>query len=75
MAGYQRTEYGTKTGSVGEDKLQSSGSLEMIKAGSPSTGTGPTGSSRSYPKSGSVSLSADFNPMKTPGSTYGVNGV
>jgi hypothetical protein len=75
MAGYQRTEYGSKTGSAGDDKLQSSGSLEMIKAGPPSTSSGPTGSSRSYPKSNNVSLSADFNPMKVPASTYGVNGI
>jgi hypothetical protein len=73
--GYQRREYGSKTGAEGEDKLQSSSSLEMIKAGPPSVGTGPTGSSRSYPKGSGLSLTPDFNPMKAGKPTYGVDGV
>ena len=75
MAGYQRTEYGTKTGAEGEDKLMGSSRLEMLKGGPTSDGTGPTGSSRSYTKNSSLSMTPDFNPMKSPASTYGVNGV
>lgn len=76
MAASQRTEYGTKTGAAGDDKLQQTGSLEMLKAG-PVTGqsSGPTGSSRSYPKTTSPSISADFNPQKVPATDYGVGGV
>jgi len=75
MAGYQRTEYGSKTGAEGDDKLQGSSRLEMIKGGGSGDGSGPTGSSRSYPKSSSLSLKADFNPMKVPATDYGVGGV
>jgi hypothetical protein len=75
MAGYQRTEYGSKTGSEGDDKLETAGRLEMIKGGGSGDGSGPTGSSRSYPKSSSLKMTPDFNPMKSPASTYGVNGV
>ena len=39
-------------------------SLDMIKGGGSGDGSGPTGSSRSYPKGGGVNMSADFNPMK-----------
>lgn len=46
-------------------KLKSSKSMEMIQAGgSGGDSSGPTGSSRSYPKGGGVKMSADFNPMK-----------
>jgi hypothetical protein len=75
MANYQRTEYGTKTGAEGDDKLVGSSRLEMIKGGGSGDGSGPTGSSRSYPKSSSLSLKADFNPMKVPVTDYGVGGV
>lgn len=46
------------------------------KAG-PATGdnSGPTGSSRSYPKGSKVDMSADFNPQKCAPSTYGVKGA
>lgn len=76
MVGYQRTEYGTKTGAEGDDKLESSGRLEMLKAG-PATGgsSGPTGSSRSYPKGSGLSMTPDFNPMKAGKPGYGVEGV
>jgi hypothetical protein len=62
-----------------DDKLISSKSMPMIKAGA-STGdsSGPTGSSRSYPKGGGVSMSADFNPMKDKkrgGTDWAVGGV
>jgi len=75
MADYQRTEYGSKTGAEGDDKLQSTGRLEMLKGGGSGDGSGPTGSSRSYPKSSSLSLKADFNPQKVPVTDYGVGGV
>jgi len=76
MAGYQRTEYGTKTGSDGDDKLESTGRLEMIKGGDSRGGnSGPTGSSRSYPKSSNLSLTPDFNPMRSGKPGYGVDGV
>lgn len=60
----QRTEYGNKTGEVGDDKAMSSKPADMIKAGGSGDGSGPTGSSRSYPKGGKPSLSPDFNPMR-----------
>lgn len=61
-------------------KVIKSGSLEMIQAGGalPTGGSGPTGSSRTYPKGGSVSTSADFNPMKDSkrgGTSWCVGGV
>jgi hypothetical protein len=77
--GYQRQEYGTKTGAEGDDKLQSTGRLTMIQGGSSESasdpGSGPTGSKRSYPKGSSLSMTPDFNPQKVPASTYGVKGV
>lgn len=65
MDDYQRREYGTKTGMMGNDKTMSSKSMDMIKGGG--TGgenSGPTGSSRHYPKGTKVNLSPDFNPMR-----------
>ena len=79
-AGAQRTEYGNKTGEVGHDKELSSKSASMIKGGTANSDGrgGPTGSSRHYPKGGSVKMSADFNPMrdKKRGATdWAVGGV
>lgn len=75
----QRVDYGNKTGENGHDKLQSSGALEMTKGGgSGGDSSGPTGSSRSYPKGGKVGLKADFNPMKDSkrgGTDWAVGGV
>lgn len=73
MADYSGTPLGTR----GDDKLQSSASLTMIAAGPARGGSGsgsPTGSSRSYPKGGSVPLKP-VDPMKDSKSTYGVGGV
>jgi hypothetical protein len=71
----QRQEYGSKTGIEGDDKLQSTSTPPMIKGGGSGDGSGPTGSSRSYPKGSKLSLTADFNPMKVPATDYGVGGV
>jgi hypothetical protein len=49
---------------MSDTKLQSSKSMEMIRAGGSGDGGGPTGSSRSYPKGGKPSMTPDFNPMK-----------
>lgn len=72
----QRTTYGSKAGEVGHDKLLSSGKLpDPIKASKSGDGSGPTGSSRSYPKGGGVSLKADFNPQTCKATDYAVGGV
>lgn len=60
----QRTEYGNKTGEIGHGKVVKSGPEEMTKGGGSGDGGGPTGSSRSYPKSSKVDLKPDFNPMR-----------
>lgn len=62
--GAQRVEYGNKTGEVGHDKLLSSKKADMTKGGGSGDGSGPTGSSRTYPKGGKPRLEADFNPMR-----------
>jgi hypothetical protein len=60
----QRVDYGNKTGEVGKDKEISSKSMDMIKGGGvDGDNSGPTGSSRTYPKGGKVSMTPDFNPM------------
>ena len=67
-----------KTSADGSDgnKLLTSTRLEMIDVGSNrANASGPTGSTRAYAKGSGLSLSANFNPMKVPASTYGVNGV
>ena len=61
-----------------DSKLKSTKSLEMIKGGGSGDGSGPTASSRSYPKGGGVKASADFNPMndkKRGGTNWVVGGV
>jgi hypothetical protein len=56
-------------------KTVSSGSMEMIKGGgSGGNMSGPTGSSRSYPK-GSLKLNDSLNPMDCPTTTIYVGGV
>ncbi len=73
-SGTQRQDYSKKGSMMGKDSKEiSSKSLDMIKAGGKS-GSGPTGSTSSYPKGGKVGMTADFVP-KGKGSTYGVNGV
>jgi hypothetical protein len=81
-SGAQRTDYGSKAGEgQGKDKEISRGSADMLKAGgsgSDSGSSGPTGSSRSYPKGGKVSMTPDFNPMndkKRGGTDWVVGGV
>jgi len=70
------SDYGDKSS---ESKVKSSGSLTMISAGGKSgENSGPTGSSRSYPKSGRnmpVKMRSDFNPQKAPCTDYLVGGV
>jgi hypothetical protein len=61
-----------------DSKVKSTKPLEMIKGGGSGDGSGPTASSRSYPKGGGAKASVDFNPMhdkKRGSSTYGVGGV
>lgn len=60
------------------DKSIDSKSMEMTKGGNSGDGSGPTSSSRSYPKGGKPSMSPDFNPMKDSkrgGTTWVVGGV
>lgn len=63
------------------EKPLSSKPMDMIKAGGSGDGSGPTSSSRSYPKSNSMpgsSDSAPFNPMhdkKRGATTWNVGGV
>jgi hypothetical protein len=51
---------------------------DTIKGGGSGDGSGPTSSSRSYPKGSKVSMTADFNPMndrKRGGTDWAVGGV
>lgn len=69
---YQRQDYGKKGAS------DSGGhSLAGAHGGSSgsTSGTGPTGSSRSYPKGRGNHYATDWNPQKKPASTYGICGV
>lgn len=78
MADNQRVDYGNKTGEVGHGKEISSKGMEMTKGGGSGDGSGPTGSSRTYPKGGAPNLSPDFNPLKDKkrgGTTWVVGGV
>lgn len=62
----------------GSSKEVSNKPLDMIKGGGSGDGSGPTSSSRSYPKGGKPSMSPDFNPMhdKKRGATdWAVGGV
>lgn len=72
--GAQRTGYGKGGAGSVQGKEVSMKSIEGAKGGGES-GTGPTGSSRSYPKGKSSGFSADFNPMKHPATDYAVGGV
>lgn len=74
-SGAQRQEYGNKTGEVGHDKALSKKPLDMIKAGGSGDGSGPTGSSRSYPKGGKVAMRTDFNPQKEKATEWAVGGA
>lgn len=57
-------------------KVESTGSLAMTKAGgSGGENSGPTGSSRHYPKKGGSPHKTDWNPMKKAPSTFGICGV
>lgn len=61
---------------MADTKVESTGKLEGAKGGAnTSSASGPTGSSRSYPKGKGDHLRNDFNPMKCPASTYGICGV
>lgn len=53
-------------------------SLDMVKGGGSGDGSGPTSSSRSYPKGSKPIMSPDFNPMhdkKRGGTDWAVGGV
>jgi len=63
---------------MGSSKEMSSKPLEMTKAGPPSTSGGPTSSSRSYPKGGSVDmggLARKMNPMNDSNGGFAIAGV
>jgi hypothetical protein len=64
--------------SMSDSKVTSSKPMDMNKAGGSGDGSGPTSSSRSYPKGGKPSMSGNFNPMndKKRGATdWAVGGV
>jgi hypothetical protein len=68
------------TTAFGKDKGLTSKSMDMISGGSGggNSGSGPTGSSRSYPKGGSKpadTQDAPFNPQKVSATDYRVGGV
>lgn len=48
---------------------------DAIKGGGSGDGSGPTGSSRSYPKGGGVNLAMIFNPHKVKACTWAVGGI
>jgi hypothetical protein len=76
MDNAQRTDYGSKSGEAGHDKVLSSGKLsDPISASKSGDGSGPTGSCRSYPKGGKVSMTPDFNPQKCKATDFAVGGV
>jgi len=47
-----------------QSKLKSESSPAGIKGGGSGDGSGPTSSSRSYPKGSSVGMTPDFDPRK-----------
>jgi len=71
----QQRDYSGSSAS-GKSKLISSGDLpDKIKAGGSGDGSGPTGSSRSYPKGKSHSTDTKaWNPMNTPAGDWVVGG-
>jgi hypothetical protein len=77
----QKTNYG-KTGAhtmnTRDDKTESTGKGEMLRAGGDSgENNGPTGSKRNYAKKGremGTPHNTDWNPMKSKPSTYGICG-
>lgn len=48
---------------MADTKVNSSKPMDMTRAGGSGDGSGPTSSSRMYPKGGKPSMSGDFNPM------------
>jgi hypothetical protein len=56
------------------DTTSSGASMKASGGGDSGENCGPTGSSRHYPKGKSVRRT-DWNPIKKPASTYGINGV
>jgi len=78
-AGAKRTDYSSKAGEgTGGSKELSRKPLDMIRAGGSGDGSGPTGSSRAYPKGGKGSFKPDFNPMddkQRSGTDWAVGGV
>lgn len=72
----QKTNYSSKKGEDSHGKLIKSGTMPDAIKGGGQSGSGPTGSSRSYPK-GAARTNSDLNPMKSHsnGPTYAVGGV
>lgn len=69
-------DYGNKSGESAHGKEISSKPLEMVKAGSSSSGSsGPTGSSRTYPKGKGPGNGAWADPMKGSCTDWAVGGV
>jgi hypothetical protein len=64
-----RTEYSKGASpAAGADAQRAKG------GGDSGANNGPTGSARSYPKGKGDTHNTNWNPMKLPASTYGVNG-
>jgi hypothetical protein len=73
-----RQDYGSKKGEgMGSDKEIDRGPMPMIKAGgSGGDKSGPTGSSRTYPKGKAPGMDARaFNPMNDKVAGYAVDGI
>jgi hypothetical protein len=62
------------SGNKMESATGSASSMKMSGGGSGGENSGPTGSSRHYPKGRSI-RKTDWNPEKKPASTYGICGV
>lgn len=56
-------------------KVESTGKLQGAQAHKSGDGSGPTGSSRSYPKGKGGAMKSDFNPQKVAATDYAVGGV
>lgn len=73
MSDAQKTNYGDKSG---EGKVTSSKAMsDTAHGGGSGDGSGPTGSSRSYPKGKGSPHRTDFNPQKVKATDLYVGGV
>jgi len=70
---YPKTSSGDSTNQYGDGALRSD-SKQRVSGGS-GYSSGPTGSSRSYPKGSRINMSADFNPQKHACTDIYVGGI